>query len=188
MSHLLEQYLHNDTAVEVSDNMLLGVMKAVVKWAPVSIAQPDCYDAKANLLWASYLAMSRVMSVGHDENWISHMVEHSISAKFDLTHGAGMSIVVPAYVDMIAPTDRTGRLARLSAEVFEQPDRPAGALLREFFASLGMPVTLEQAGIVLTDEDKQACAEKSLPWGPMAIEGYEPFSGESVIKLLEAAK
>lgn len=188
MSHLLEQYLHNDTGVEVSDNMLLGVMKAVVKWAPVSIAQPDCYDAKANLLWASYLAMSRVMSVGHDENWISHMVEHSISAKFDLTHGAGMSIVMPAYVDMIAPTDRSGRLSRLAAEVFEQPDRPAGTLLREYFAGLGMPVTLEQAGIVLTDEDKQACAEKSLPWGPMAIEGYEPFSGESVIKLLEAAK
>ena len=188
MSHLLEQYLHNDTNVEVSDNMLLGVMKAVVKWAPVSIAQPDCYDAKANLLWASYLAMSRVMSVGHDENWISHMVEHSISALFDLTHGAGMSIVMPAYVDMFAKDDKTGRLERLSAEVFEQPGKPAAQLLREFFAGLGMPVTLSQANITLSEEDIQACVAKSLPWGPMAVDGCTPFDEDCVRGLLTAAK
>ena len=188
MSHLLEQYLHNDTNVEVSDNMLLGVMKAVVKWAPVSIEQPDCYDAKANLLWASYLAMSRVMSVGHDENWISHMVEHSISALFDLTHGAGMSIVMPAYVDMFAKDDKTGRLDRLSAEVFGQPGKPAAQLLREFFAGLGMPVTLSQANITLSEEDIQACVAKSLPWGPMAVDGCTPFDEDCVRGLLTAAK
>jgi alcohol dehydrogenase YqhD (iron-dependent ADH family) len=184
LSHLLEQYLHNDTHVDVSDNMLLGVMKAVVQWGPVAMEKPDSYDAKANLLWASYLAMSRVLSVGHDENWISHMVEHGISAMFNLAHGAGMAIVMPAYVDMITPTDVSGRLARLSAEVFEQPGRPAGELLREFFASLGMPTTLAQANIVLTEQDIQECAVKSLPWGTIQLAGYEPFDTDSACRLL----
>ena len=188
LSHLLEEYLHNDTFVDVSDNMLIGVMKAVVKWGPKAMEQPDCFDAKANLLWASYLAMSRVMSVGHDENWISHMVEHGISAMFNLAHGAGMTIVMPAYVDIVTPTDRSGRISRLAAEVFGQPDRSAGDLLREFFSSLGMPVTLAQANITLTPEQAQACAEKALPWGPTEIDGYEPFTIESVLKLLEIAK
>ena len=188
LSHLLEQYLQNDTHVDVSDNMLVGVMKAVVQWGPVAMAKPDSYDAKANLLWASYLAMSRVLSVGHDENWICHMVEHGLSAMFPLAHGAGMTIVMPAYVDMVTPTDVSGRIARLSAEVFGQPGVPAGQLMREFFTSLGMPVTLSQAGITLTDEQRQAAAEKALPWGPTDIAGYETFTTDSVLKLLDMVR
>ena len=184
LSHLLEQYLHNDTNVDVSDNMLLGVMKAVVKWAPAAMERPDDYDAKANLLWASYLAMSQVLSAGHAENWISHMVEHAISAKFNLAHGAGMSIVMPAYVSMIAPGDTSGRLDRLSAEVFGAPGRPAAELLREFFASLGMPVTLSQAGISLTEEEAAECAAKAMPWGPRVVEGYASFDAGSARELL----
>ena len=188
LSHLLEQYLHNDTHVDVSDNMLLGVMKAVVQWGPVAMEKPDCYDAKANLLWASYLAMSRVLSSGHDENWICHMVEHGLSAMFPLAHGAGMTIVMPAYVDMVTPTDVSGRIARLSAEVFGEPGVPAGELMRRFFVKLGMPVKLSQAGITLTPEQEQACAEKALPWGPTDIVGYESFTQESVRKLLAAVR
>jgi alcohol dehydrogenase YqhD (iron-dependent ADH family) len=188
LSHLLEQYLHNDTHVDVSDNMLVGVMKAVVQWGPVAMEKPDSYDAKANLLWASYLAMSRVLSSGHDENWLCHMVEHGLSAMFPLAHGAGMTIVMPAYVDMVTPTDVSGRVARLSADVFGEPGVPAGELMRNFFTKLGMPVTLSQAGITLTEEQAQACAEKSLPWGPTDISGYETFTQESVLKLLAAVR
>ena len=188
LSHLLEQYLHNDTHVDVSDNMLLGVMKAVVQWGPVAMEDPKNFDANANLLWASYLAMSQVLGVGHDENWISHMVEHGISAMFNLAHGAGMTIVMPAYVDLVTPTDVSGRIARLSAEVFGQPGRPAGQLMREFFKKLGMPVTLSEANIHLTEEQVKACAEKALPWGPTDITGYESFTVEACMKLLESVR
>ena len=188
LSHLLEQYLHNDTHVDVSDNMLLGVMKAVVQWGPVAMEDPKNFDAKANLLWASYLAMSQVLGVGHDENWISHMVEHGISAMVNLAHGAGMTIVMPAYVDLVTPTDVSGRIARLSAEVFGQPGRPAGQLMREFFKKLGMPVTLSEANIHLNEEQVKACAEKALPWGPTDITGYESFTVEACMKLLESVR
>ncbi len=188
LSHLLEQYLHNDTCVDVSDNMLLGVMKAVVKWGPVAIEQPDNYDAKANLLWASYLSMSQVLSKGHSENWISHMVEHAISAKYDLAHGAGMAIVFPAYVSMINDQDVSGRLKRLSAEVFSQPGVPAAVLLRQFFAGLGMPVTLSQAGIVLSEEDIAGCAARAIPLGAVKPDGCPPFDRESAKKLFELVR
>ena len=163
-------------------------MKAVVQWGPVAMEDPKNFDAKANLLWASYLAMSQVLGVGHDENWISHMVEHGISAMFNLAHGAGMTIVMPAYVDLVTPTDVSGRIARLSAEVFGQPGRPAGQLMREFFKKLGMPVTLSEANIHLTEEQVKACAEKALPWGPTDITGYESFTVEACMKLLESVR
>ena len=188
LSHLLEQYLHNDSHVEVSDNMLLGVMKAVIQWGPISIEQPENYDAKANLLWAGYLAMSQVLGAGHDQNWISHMVEHALSAQFALSHGAGMSIVIPAYVEMIEGCDLSGRLARLTKEAFDLPEQSAAVLLRAFFASLGLPATLSQAGIVLTAEDAKICASKSLPWGPMKVAGYGAFTEAHVLALLEKVR
>lgn len=188
LSHLLEQYLHGDTHVNVSDNMLLGVMAAVVKWGPVAMEKPNDYDAKANLLWASYLAMSQVLGAGHAENWVSHMVEHAISAKFDLTHGAGMSIVLPAYVSMIAQSGVASRLERLSSEVFGKPGEPAHQLLRDFFASLGMPVTLSQAGIALTEEELDQCAAKAMPWGPMEVAGCAPFGAEEAKHLFILAR
>ena len=188
LSHLLEQYLHGDEHVDVSDNMLLGVMAAVVKWAPVSMEQPDNYDAKANLLWASYLAMSRVLGAGHSENWISHMVEHAISAKFDLAHGAGMSIVMPTYISMVEQDDKSGRMDRLSAEVFGRPGTPASQAMRDFLTGLGLPVTLAQANITLTEEGLKDCAVKAMPWGPMEVNGYAPFGPDEAAKLFELAR
>ncbi|MCQ2419790.1 MAG: iron-containing alcohol dehydrogenase, partial [Clostridia bacterium] len=98
LSHVMEQYLHCDPAVDVSDNMCLGVMEAVVRWAPVAIAQPENLDARSNLLWASILAMSRILGVGHEENWMSHLLEHAVSARYNIAHAAGMTGILPAYL------------------------------------------------------------------------------------------
>ena len=62
-----------------------------------------------------------------------------------------------------------------------------GANLAEM-TSLGMPVTLSQAKITLTEEQVKECAEKALPWGPTEIAGYEPFTVESCMKLLESVR
>lgn len=181
--HLLEQYLHNDTGVQLSDNLLLGAMGAVVQWGPKALAQPYSFDAQSNLLFASYLAMCRILAVGHSENWISHMVEHALSGRFHLAHGAGMAIVMPAYMEAITPWDVSGRLSRLSREVFGCPDEPAHRLTRQFFRGLNLPASLREAEIALTDASD--IAGKSLPYGSILVEGYPPFTLESARSLLE---
>ena len=186
LSHLLETYLHGDTGVELSDNLLLGAMEAVVKYAPISLAQPDNYDARANLLWASYLAMNRVFAVGHSENWISHMVEHTISAKFDMTHGAGMAIVLPAYIKTLPGAAIAARLEQLSEKVFGAPGVPAHEALKRFFSDLNLPATLAEAGIHPTENDLMECAQKSVPWGPCTVEGLGDFTEESALALLRS--
>lgn len=181
--HLLEQYLHNDTGVQLSDNLLLGAMGAVVQWGPKALAQPYSFDAQSNLLFASYLAMCRILAVGHSENWISHMVEHALSGRFHLAHGAGMAIVMPAYMEAITHWDVSGRLSRLSREVFGCPDEPAHRLMRQFFRGLNLPASLREAEIALTDASD--IAGKSLPYGSILVEGYPPFTLESARSLLE---
>lgn len=178
-SHILEQYLHGQPGVEASDEMSLGLMRAVVQYAPRALAVPDDAAARANLMWASILAMSRVLGVGHAENWVCHMLEHAVSARFDLPHAAGMTAIFPAYLAFIAPQDAAGKLAKLSARVFgaAQSEQAGAGAVRAFFRSLGLPVSLTEAlGRRPGAAEIGELAQNAIPWGAMEAGGYRPFT------------
>ncbi len=173
-SHVLEQYLHRTEAVDVSDNMSLGILQAVYKWAPVAVARPDDLDARSNLMWASILAMSLLLGVGHEENWLCHMLEHAVSARYDIPHGAGMAAILPAYLRFIAPQDDTGKLDALN-RMFGSENAADG--LASFLRGMGLPVNLTEALGFTPDEDTvRELAENALPWGDMEAGGYQPFT------------
>ena len=184
-SHVLEQYLHRDAAVDVSDNMSLGILEAVYQWGPVACETPGDLNARSNLMWASILAMSRVLGVGHEENWLCHMLEHAVSAKYNIAHGAGMTAILPAYLRFIAPQDDAGKLDALK-KLFGAEDAAAG--LEAFFRRLGLPVNLTEAlGFTPDDGIIRELAQNALPWGDMAAGGYAPFTLEDAITVLSEA-
>jgi alcohol dehydrogenase YqhD (iron-dependent ADH family) len=186
----MEQYLHNDTDVDVSDGMTLGVMKAVVKWAPVAVREPENYDARANLLWASSIAMNRILSVGHYENWVSHLIEHSLSAKYSITHGAGMAIVLSKYLKYSVKFDELNRIGKMGRYVFDLEQEDADeAILRfeEFITSLGLPLTLKDlVKVKIEEQDLELLVKNSLPFGEMKLEGFEPFGYQEAREIIES--
>ena len=174
-SHVLEQYLHDDPHADASDEMCFGLLKTVHKWAPVAVAEPENMDARSNLLWCAILAMSRVLGVGHEENWLGHMLEHAVSAKYNLSHAAGMAAIMPAYLDFIEAKgqipDKLGRLAALLGA------EKAGEGLRKFQRELGLPVDLSEAlGHGASEEEISEMALHSLPWGPTEAACLGEFS------------
>ena len=184
-SHVLEQYLHRDPAVDVSDNMSLGILQAVYQWGPVACETPDDLNARSNLMWASILAMSRVLGVGHEENWLCHMLEHAVSAKYNIAHGAGMTAILPAYLRFIAPQDDAGKLDALR-KLFGSEDAAQG--LTAFFKRMGLPVNLTEAlGFTPDGQAIRELAEHALPWGDMAAGGYAPFTLTDAIDVLSEA-
>ncbi len=185
-SHVLEQYLHRDIAVDVSDNMSLGILEAVYKWGPVACETPDDLNARSNLMWASILAMSRVLGVGHEENWLCHMLEHAVSAKYDIPHGAGMTALLPAYLRFVAAQDDAGKLDALK-KLFGADDAAAG--LEAFFRGMGLPVNLTEALGFTPDEGViRELAENALPWGDMPAGGYAPFTLADAVTVLSEAR
>ena len=178
IAHLLEQYMYNDDTCTVTDEMILGIIKSVVQWGKVAVKDGENYAARANLMMASTLAMNGLVGVGHDQNWVSHMLEHAISAVWiDVAHGAGMALMIPAYIKLLAPHDTAGKLAYFAKSVFGTED--ASEALRSFFAEIGLPTTL--AGLVgkePTEEEMQLVVSKALPWGTMEVGGYPPFTPE----------
>lgn len=191
LSHLLEQYLYSDSTCTVSDEMLLGLMRSVVQWGPVAVREPENYDARANLMLASTMAMNGLVGAGHDQNWVTHMLEHAVSAVWPkVAHGAGMACLMSAYLKLIAPYDVSGKQARFGAAVFGIAPGPDAAMeaaeaLSRFCTELGLPATLaDLVGQEPTGEELEAVAAKSLPWGPMQAGGFPDFGEEEVKALL----
>ena len=191
LSHLMEQYLYCDTGCTVSDEMMLGLMKSVVLWGPVALREPENFDARSNLMLASSLAMNGLVGSGHDQNWVSHCLEHAVSAVWPrVAHGAGMACLLPAYLKLIAQQDTCGKQARMGQQLFgiaagENAALQTAEALEQFFISLGLPNTLQAlVGEAPTQEQLQNVVAKSFPWGPRAAGGYAEFGEAEANALL----
>ena len=102
MIHIFERYFTNTTDVEISDRMCEGVLTAIVKEAYRVKQNPQNYGARANLMWAGMVAHNGTCGVGCEEDWASHFLEHEVSALYNVAHGAGLAVIVPAWMTFMA--------------------------------------------------------------------------------------
>lgn len=154
MAHLYERYLTNTKEVEVTDRLIEALMMTLVHEGPRVIADPNNYDARANIMWAGMMAHNNAVGVGRSQDWNSHDIEHELSALYDCTHGAGLAIVMPAVFTYVMNHDVT-RFAQVAVRVwgckmdFYHPEVTAKAgieALRSFLIKLGMPKNFEEIG------------------------------------------
>ena len=159
LAHIMERYFTNTTDVALTDRLCEALLKTVLDAAPKAIADPADYAARADLMWAGMLAHNNTCGVGREQDWASHQIEHELSAFYDCAHGAGLAVVLPAWLTYVLPHNPT-RLAQFAVRVFgcemnfEHPEdtaRQGIERLRQFFRSLGMPTTLEEIGAKAED-------------------------------------
>ena len=147
MAHIMERYFSNTPDCEVTDRMCEGALKAIIEVAPRVIADPAAYQARANIMWAGTIAHNGICGVGRVEDWTSHGMEHELSALYGVAHGAGLSVVFPAWLEYVARFN-SAKVEQFGQRVFGvSTASEAIAALREFNRSLGMPVTLAELGI-----------------------------------------
>ena len=159
MAHIFERYFSTTEGVEVTDRVAEGVLQAIIAEAPKVMAKPDDYDARANIMWCGTLAHNGICGTGRKEDWVSHFMEHELSAVYGVTHGAGLAVITPAWMTFMA-THRPSKIAQFARRVFHVDtidDRLAAlegiSRLRAFYSSLGLPVTLAGLGIENPDFD-----------------------------------
>ena len=152
MSHICERYFTNTTDVSLTDRLCEALLRTIIEAAPRAIADPDDYAARADLMWAGMLAHNNSCGVGRVQDWASHQIEHELSSFYDCAHGAGLAVVTPAWMEYVYRND-ISRFAQFAVRVFgcemNFANPEATALegirrLREFFRSLGMPVTFAE--------------------------------------------
>ncbi len=155
IAHMLEPYFVNtEPNSSLQDRLVEGLVKTIMESTETILKDPEDYDARANMMWGAILGFNSLTTAGMGRVGLpAHMMEHSLSALYDIPHGAGLSILLPAWMGY-AVTKAPAKFARLARKLFdieEQDDLKAGtagiARLREWFASIGAPVCLEEAKI-----------------------------------------
>jgi len=118
LSHVYEQFFHGLEGTDLQDGMAISIMRAVIKYAPVAVAEPDNYIARANLMWGSSLALNGLIGAGTVGDWTCHMLEHELSAKHGLAHGAGLAVVFPSWMRHVA-SRKEGRFRLFLEKVWD---------------------------------------------------------------------
>ena len=154
MAHLYERYLTNTKEVEVTDRLIEALLLTMIHEGPRVIADPNNYDARANIMWAGMMAHNNSCGVGRSQDWNSHNIEHELSALYDCAHGAGLAVTMPAVFTYVMEHD-VMRFAQVAVRVwgcqmdFSHPEATAKEgieKLKQFLKSLGMPTSFRELG------------------------------------------
>ena len=183
-AHLCERYFSPTKDVALTDNLCEAVMKTVVEEGAKAMANPGDYEARANIMWAGTLAHNDICGAGRVQDWASHGIEHELSALYDCAHGAGLAVVMPAWMLYVHGKD-PARFARFARNVFGEgagEDDEAAALagiaaFRRWLASLGLPLTFAQLG---AKEEDIPLLVKTLNLGGNTIGGFMPLGEDDV--------
>ncbi|MDW8034286.1 MAG: iron-containing alcohol dehydrogenase [Nitrososphaerota archaeon] len=155
MAHVMERYFTNVRNTDLTDGLCEATLKTVIKNAPIVLREPDNYDARAEIMWASTIAHNDILETGRIADWASHIIEHEISGLYDVSHGAGLAVIFPSWMKYVY-RNRIEKFIQFAVKVwnvdpdFENPEKTALEgieRLRSFFKQIGLPTTLRELGI-----------------------------------------
>ncbi|MFA5050201.1 MAG: iron-containing alcohol dehydrogenase [Candidatus Micrarchaeia archaeon] len=189
MAHIFERYFTNTANVDLTDELCEATLRSIIHNSKIVMKNPKEYNARANLMLASTIAHNGILGVGREEDWASHLIEHEISAFYDIAHGAGLSIIFPAWMKYVYKVN-TEKFVQYAKKVWgicmEDGEKIAleGITTTEkFFKSLGLPTRLKEMNI--GNEKFELMAKHCTKKGP--IGSFQKLYEKDVIEILKLA-
>lgn len=191
MSHMFEQYYHNATNTPVQDQMIEGVLRAVIDTAPKLVEDLESYEHRETILFAGTMGLNNFLQMGYNGDWASHNIEHAVSAIYDIPHAGGLAILFPQWMRHNVPVN-PARFAQMATRVFgvdpsnkseEQIANEGIDRLVEFWTSIGAPSSLKDYDI--DDSRFSDIVDKTLVYGEFG--NFNKLNGEDVEKILQAS-
>ena len=190
LSHLFEIYFNQKEELYMLDTIMEGLMKTVIKYAPIALKEPENYEARANLMWASSWALNGFVKCGKTQSWSCHAMEHQLSAYYDITHGLGLAILTPRWMEYVLDETTLPKFYQFGTNVFEidktlPPMEVAKMSIQKLsdflFHTLKLNQTLSEIGIDSThfaEMAQKAC-------GGNGIKGFKMLEQQDVEKIYE---
>lgn len=191
MSHTMENYFTAVKGAYLQSRLAEGILKTCIHYAPIALEDPENYEARANLMWSSSLAINGLLSYGKERNWSCHPMEHELSAYYDITHGEGLAILTPFWMDYVLNDATVEQFKEYGINVWGlNPAEDSYVIARqaikktkEFFVSLGLPSTLGNVNI--GEENLEVMAKAATRKGP--ISEFRPLTTEDVYNIYKSA-
>ena len=194
ISHSLERYFSPSANLEVCDTLALSIIKDTIKAGKIAIKDSTNYDARAALMLLGAYSHNGLTSLGKEKQMPIHKMEHALSAyDIRIAHGAGLSILIPLWMKSSYKKD-IDKFVRFSEFVFDikEADKEKCALkginlLREYFKSIGMPITLRE--VEISQEDVSKIVDLMTDNGALMVgqKSINPLNKEEIIKLFISA-
>lgn len=191
LSHVIEVYFNMNKDLYILDTVMEGLMKTIIKYAPVAMAQPDNYEARANLMWVSSWAINGFVNGGKRQSWSCHPIEHELSAIYDITHGLGLAILTPKWMEYCLNETTVSKYYQFGCSVFGldaslepmEVAKKSIALVEEFlFRTLGLKSRLSE--IEIDDSNFEVMAAKAVRLGDLG-NAFVPLDKNDVINIFK---
>lgn len=191
MSHIFEVYFNMEQDLYMLDCFMEGMLKTIIKYTPIAMKEPDNYEARANLMWTSSWAINGFVNGGKDQDWSCHPMEHELSAIYDITHGLGLAILTPRWMEYCLDETTVSKYVQFGVNVFDidknlEPMDIARRSIEKLsfflFNTLGLKSTFTEVGIL--EKDFPIMAKKAC--GGDVINGFKPLDQndiESIFKM-----
>lgn len=191
LSHIFENYFNQDESMYMLDRMMESLMKTVIKYGPIAVKDPNNYEARANLMWASSWAINGFVSSSSKSEWTVHPIEHELSAFYDITHGLGLAILTPRWMEYVLNETTAHKFYDLGVNVFdidknldqmEVAKKTIEKVKEFFFETLDLDSNLKKINIddkYFDQMSKKACGKKE------KINGFIELSPADVRKIYE---
>jgi NADP-dependent alcohol dehydrogenase len=189
--HTTEQYMTYPVDARIQDRIAEGILQTLIEIGETTINEPENYDARANLVWSSTMALNGIIGAGVPHDWTTHMIGHELTAMFGIDHGQTLAIIYPAVME-VRRTQKRAKILQYAKRVWnitegneeEKIDR-AIQKTREFFESIGIKTRLSQYGV--TADKIPALVEQLKTHGFTALSETRDITLEVSREILEAA-
>ncbi|MCI8879425.1 MAG: iron-containing alcohol dehydrogenase [Clostridiaceae bacterium] len=191
LSHCCERYFTKTPDADLTGRLGEAIMACIVKYAPIALAEPENYEARANLMWCGTLAHNNLTASGRQPDFACHRMEHELSALYDVAHGAGLAVVTPAWMKYVYQEDpllfaHWGHVLfglEIDCRDPARTARQAIARLEGFYRSLGMPARFADIGA--RAEDIPLLAKQCQRNNGAYCGFFRPLAEEDLVKIYE---
>lgn len=191
MSHIIERYFTNTENVDLADGLCETLLRTIMRAGRIVLKEPENYEARADIMWSGMLAHCDLLQCGRIPDFAVHPMELQISGGYNQTHGAGMAVLLPQYMEYTIHHNPS-RTARLAREIFGIRDAdPVKAgiegaqRLREYYGSLGLPTKLRDLSVPREDLPQLAYQAVHMN-GTEVLGNYYGLSVEDCLHIYEA--
>jgi len=191
MSHIFEVYFSNTQSAYVQNRLAEALLKTCIHYGTIALKEPENYEARANLMWTGSLAINGLLSYGKETEWSVHGMEHELSAIYDITHGVGLAILTPYWMEYALNEETLAKFVEYGINVWgiannkpqEEIAKEAIVKTRDYFVSLGLQTSLTAVGI---DEKELAnMANKATTRGTLGK--FKVLNAQDVLNIYKLA-
>ena len=194
--HTMERYFARVKTLEISDVLGESLMRSVMYNVKVLLKEPENYEARSTIMWASSLSHNGVTGDRSYGDWACHQLEHELGGMFDIAHGAGLAAVWGSWARYVYQ-ENPARFAQFAVNVlnvpnhFDDPERTALdgiAAMEDFLRSIGMPTSIKDMDIDLTEQQIKELAYKCSFMGKRTIGAFKTLAIPDIEEIYRMAK